>query len=201
MDKPTRISSKPSQKNSNIISKTIKNTMPNINTANLNTQRATFGKISKEAKQKFYAKKDMPITASMTPKASIIAVKQTKTTKEPFGPHGGGGRYGGRYGGRGGYSRPSRPSRPIVRNYYNSGYGGGWGGYGGWGLSYPYVYPVEVPVTVDTSETDKQQVKNEIKEELRRDMRPIRSGTMESQIIMVLIALVLGALLYKVFSK
>jgi hypothetical protein len=193
MDKPTRISRKPSQTNREIINHTIKNTMPKINTANLNTKRATFGGpvktngISKEAKQKFYAKKNN-------------LVKPTKPTKEAFGPRGG---------------RPDRPSRPtggrpsghrphrtVVKNYYNTGYGGGggWGGYG-WDWSYPYLYPVEVPVTVDTSESDKQQVKNEIKEELRRDMRPIRRNSMENQIIMILIGLGLGAILYKVFSK
>jgi hypothetical protein len=203
MDKPTRITSRQPQKNSNIISKTIKNTMQRTNTVNLNMQRAAFGGISKDAKEKFYAKKDkriMPLTASTAPKPSIMAVKDRKKSTiigEAFSPHGR--RSSGRYVGRGGYSRPHRN---VVRNYYNSGYGGGYGGYGGWGLSYPYVYPVEVPVTVDTSEAHKQRVKNEIKEELRRDMSPpIRSNTVESQIIMVLIALGLGAILYKVFTK
>jgi hypothetical protein len=60
MDKNTRISSKPAQNNRDIINHTIKNTIPKINTTNLNTKRATFGGsgknggISKEAKQKFY---------------------------------------------------------------------------------------------------------------------------------------------------
>ena len=207
MDNPTRISHKPSQKNKKIITKTIKNTVPKVNTKNLNIKRATFSK-PKETKQKLNTKKDIkPLTSNSAPKPAI-STKQHKTNKikEQFGPHGG--RTSGHYDGRGSSrpSRPSRPSRTVVRNYYNNGYGGygsGWGGYGGWGLdwTYPYVYPVEVPVTINTSESDKQQVKNEIKEELRRDIRPIKRNYMENQIIMILIGLVIGALLYKVFTK